>query len=154
MMKSLNRLLVAFALTIISLPSTASATIGGSGGSRFSLGGGLVYVNKQTSFALGAEYEYRVEPLYGIGAQANYVFSSEAFTMVSAPIFFLHPLLGDWYISAAPIFEFGSMMSTKVGARFTTRIPLDISILMFVPTFGVDLISGGPNYIFGLSIGI
>ena len=152
-MNLLKNLAFTFTFASVLFVSTAHASFE-KGNHRLSLGGGLVYVNQQTSLALGAEYEYRVEPLYGIGAQGNYVFSSQAITMVSAPIFFLHPLSGDWYVSAAPIFEFGSTITTKVGARFTTRMPLSIEILTLIPTFGVDIISGGPNYLFGLSIGI
>jgi hypothetical protein len=120
----------------------------------FSLSGGLIHLNNpsQTVFSLSAEYEYRMDPFYGLGAQAAYVFAANAITQVSAPIFFLHPLQGDWYISAGPIFYFGQ--ATLVGARFTTRIPMDISVLSLVPTVGIDIIKGGPNFIFGLAFGI
>ena len=154
-MKFMNRLLPVIGLItlLVSLPHTSFAEIN-SGDHRFSLVGGLIHINNpsQTSFSLSAEYEYRMAPLYGFGAQANYIFSSSAITIVSAPIFFLHPLLGNWYVSAAPVFYFAD--STHVGARFTTRMPLDMSILMLTPVFGVDIIKGGPNYLFGLGVSI
>ena len=151
-MKNLKHLFLTFVLVLLSISNNANASIE-MGDHRFSLSGGAVVINNQTSFALGAEYEYRVKPLYGIGAQANYVFSSSAFTLLSAPIFFLHPLEGDWYISAAPVFYLSSS-TNKVGARFTTRMPLSLGIMSITPTVGVDVISGGPNYILGLAIGI
>ena len=151
-MKIVNRVLFLFGLSFLIFSTNASASIE-KDGHRFSLSGGAVVINNQTSFAIGAEYEYRVKPLYGIGAQANYIFSSAAFTVVSAPIFFLHPLEGDWYISGAPVFYLASG-TTKAGLRFTTRMPLNIEVLTLVPTLGIDIISGGPNYIFGLAFGI
>ena len=138
---------------LMSFSNIAHATIE-KDGHRFSLSGGLVVVNEKSSFALSAEYEYRIQEFYGIGGQASYVFSSEAFSQVAAPGFYLHPLQGDWYISASPVFYFGSGMDTLVGARFTTRMPLEINILTLIPTVGIDMIKGGPNYIFGLGIAI
>lgn len=123
-------------------------------GHRFALSGGLVYVNQKASLAISTEYEYRLEPLYGIGAQASYVFASEAITQLAAPTFFLHPLEGEWIISASPVFYFSAQTKTRIGARFTTRMPLEIEILTLVPTFGIDVIEGGPNYILGLAFGI
>lgn len=124
-----------------------------SGESRFGLNGGLVVVNEKTSFAISAEYEYQPSSLYGYGAQGNYVFASQAFTQIAAPMVFIHPLLGDWYVAAAPVFYLSSDQN-RVGARFITRAPLMIEILSLTPILGVDLIQGGPNYIFGLGISI
>lgn len=123
------------------------------GKSRFGLNGGLVVVNETTSFALSAEYEYQPTSLYGLGAQGNYVFASQAFTQIAAPMAFVHPLLGDWYIAASPVFYLSSN-ETKIGARLITRAPLMIEILSLIPVLGVDFIQGGPNYIFGLGISI
>lgn len=152
-MKFTKRILLMFALLTAPLASQAEMR---SGSHRFSLSGGLVHLNNpsQTSFAIGAEYEYRLAELYGVGGQASYVFSSQAITIISVPAFYLHPLLGDWYISAAPVFYFGSTITTRVGARFMTRIPLELGPLAVVPTVGVDVIKGGPNYLFGLAFGI
>jgi hypothetical protein len=138
---------------LISAPLDANATLEKEG-HRFSLSGGLVSIEDKTSFAVSAEYEYRVDPLYGIGAQGSYVFSSLAVTQLAAPGFYLHPLSGEWYISAAPVFYFASGADTLAGARFTTRMPLLIKIMTLTPTLGVDFIRGGPNYIFGLGIAI
>lgn len=150
-MNSLKKILILISL-ILGMNTTSHAAIE-KDGHRFSLSGGLVVVNQKSSFAVSAEYEYRLEELYGIGAQASYVFSSAALTQIAAPGFYLHPLLGEWYISASPVFYFGSGTSL-VGARFTTRMPLNMDVLMLTPTVGVDIIQGGPNYIFGLAFGI
>lgn len=143
-------------VSLLALPLTSSAEIRDEAGSRFSLSGGLIHINNpsQTVFSLSAEYEYRMDPFYGLGAQASYVFAANAITMVSAPVFFFHPLQGEWFISAAPVFYFGSS-TTLVGARFMTRMPIDLfDVMMLTPTFGIDMIKGGPNYILGLALSI
>ncbi|MBS1960430.1 MAG: hypothetical protein JST80_13215 [Bdellovibrionales bacterium] len=144
--------LLLVALTVVSLATASHAEIS-KGDHRFGLTGGVLVYNNQTSFSLSAEYEYRVEPIYGIGFQAAHVFATSSFTQLAIPTFYLHPFQGSWYISASPVFYFGGGR-TLTGARFTTRMPLDIDILTLTPVFGVDLIEGGPNYIFGLGVSI
>jgi len=148
-----NRFVIALVSALFLIPVSSRAALERDG-HRFSLSGGLVSIENKTSFAVSAEYEYRVDPLYGMGAQGSYVFSSLAVTQLAAPGFYLHPLSGEWYISAAPVFYFVSGADARVGARFTTRMPLLIKIMTLTPTLGVDLIRGGPNYIFGLGIAI
>jgi hypothetical protein len=126
------------------------------GDHRFALNGGLIHLNStnKTSFALSAEYEYKMTPILGIGAQGSYIFADNAITQLAAPGLYLHPLAGSWYISASPVFYMQSGLNTQVGARFTTYMPLPIGVLLLTPVLGVDLIQGGPNYIFGLGISI
>ena len=125
------------------------------GNHRFGLSGALVHINNpdQTSFSLSAEYEYRMNALLGVGGQVDHVFSTPSLTRIAAPTLYLHPLLGDFYVSASPVLYLGSG-NTKLGARFTSRLPLSIGILSIVPVVGVDVIKGGPNYLLGLGIGI
>jgi hypothetical protein len=120
---------------------------------RFSLGAGIVTQNNpsQTSFEVGAEYEYRFDPLLGAGLSGNYVFSTPGIILLAVPDFFIHPLAGDWFVSAAPLFEFVSSQ-TYVGARVGTRIPLPLGFLTFIPSVSVDFINGGRDFIFGLGI--
>jgi len=140
---------VLFSILLFVLPCHATD----SGSNRFGLNGGLVIVNEKTSFALSAEYEYRPTSFMGFGAQGSYVFATAAFTQIAAPMLFIHPLLGDWYMAAAPVFYLSSA-SNRVGTRFITRAPLIMDFLSLVPVLGVDLIEGGPNYILGLGISI
>jgi hypothetical protein len=154
-MKKLLLPLLALALSTLVAPAPAAHAIT-IGSHRFSLTGGLVVLRNpdQTSFAIGAEYEYRAEPLFGFGGQASHLFGDISVTILSAPTLFVHPLGGDFYVTAAPVFYFVSGYDTRVGARFTTRMPLELSFLTMTPTFGVDVIQGGPNYILGLSLSI
>lgn len=126
------------------------------GDHRFGLTGGLMVLKNpdQTAFSVAAEYEYRLTPVVGLGLQASHLFAHIAVTMLSAPAVYVHPLAGDWFISAAPVFYFISGLDTRAGARLATRMPLDIDVLTLTPSFGVDFIEGGPNYFFGLGISI
>lgn len=126
------------------------------GNHRFGLTGGLIVLNNptQTVFSISAEYEYQFNDFFGLGTQLAHVFASQSLTQWAVPTAYVHPLGGDWFVSASPIFYFVSGANTRTGARFLTRIPLNISVLTLVPTVGVDVIEGGPNYIVGLSFGI
>ncbi|MDR3605750.1 MAG: hypothetical protein P4M08_00040 [Oligoflexia bacterium] len=141
----------AFALGIL-LPIAAHADYD----QRLSVGLGFAQLNNpsQTAFALGAEYEYRPDPMLGIGAVGNYIFANPGITFLGAPDLFLHPLATDWLLSASPIVEFGSSVGTHVGVRLGTRIPIPLGSIAIVPEFAVDIISGGPGYLFGFGIEI
>ena len=126
------------------------------GNHRLAVNGGLIHLNStnKTSFALTGEYEYKFAPFFGIGAQGSYIFADNALTQLALPGVYLHPLGGDLYVSAAPVFYMQSGVNTQVGARFMSYLPLPIGVLLLSPVVGVDLIQGGPNYIFGLGISI
>ncbi len=121
---------------------------------RFSLGVGVVTMNNpsQTNLEVGAEYEYRLDPLLGLGASGNYIFSNPSITLLAVPDFFVHPIATDWLISGAPLFEFGSGTGTHLGIRLGTRIPIPFGSFALVPAFAVDFINGGRDYLFGLGI--
>jgi hypothetical protein len=121
---------------------------------RLSLGVGVVAMSNssQTNFTVSGDYEYRVDPLLGLGVAANYVFSNPGIALIAIPDVFFHPLAGDWYVSAAPLIEFGSSAGTNVGVRLGTRIPLPLGPITLVPSFAVDLMNGWQNYIFGLGL--
>lgn len=123
---------------------------------RLAAGAGITHRENPsvTAFTLGAEYEYRFDPFLGSGVFANYIFSNPSIFLLGIPMVFVHPLAGDWFVSASPIMETSSGLDTAFGVRLGTRIPLPLGILIFTPTFSVDFIRGGRNYIFGLGIGI
>jgi hypothetical protein len=121
---------------------------------RFEFGAGFVTMDNpsQTSFELGAEYEYRMEPMLGVGLAGNYIFSSPGITLIAVPDVFLHPLAGEWLVSAAPLLEFGQSTGTNLGVKVGTRLPISLGSFKVIPEFGIDFINGGRIYIFGLGI--
>jgi hypothetical protein len=123
---------------------------------RLSLGVGFIHMENpaQTDFTVGAEYESRVDPFLGLGGFANAVFYSPTVYLVGLPELFVHPFGTEWYLNGAPIAEFGgpSGFGTHFGFRLGTRIPIPLGIFTFVPTFDVDFINGGRNYLIGLGL--
>jgi len=150
-MKIQYRLLSIIALITLSFYSTPNARA-----DHLALGAGVIHLSNpsETEFEVGGEYEYNLNAFFGVGAQVNYIFSTPSITLLGAPEGFVHPLGGDWYISGSPLFEFASGMSTQVGARFGTRVPLPLGFMTLIPSVAVDFIGGGTDYMFGLGISI
>lgn len=123
---------------------------------RLSLGVGVWHQDNpsRTDLEVGGEYEYRLNAALGLGAGGNYIFSTPALGLVAAPDVFLHPFGTEFYLSAAPLFEFGSGIGTKVGTRLGTRLPLPLGPLTFIPSLNVDFIGGTTNFILGFGIEI
>ncbi len=121
---------------------------------RFSLGGGVMFLNQpaQVEFELGAEYEYRFMSLVGVGGTINYLFSTPALTLLAVPTVYLHPFFSDFFVSASPLFQFVSGGGCTVGARLGTRIPIPLGPIALIPQGSIDFISGGPNLLLGLGI--
>jgi hypothetical protein len=146
-----RRILSVFFVCIVigsALPARADYT------RRISLGVGVVHLNNpsQTDFAVSAEFEERLDAFFGLGAQGNYIFSTPGITFLGAPEIFIHPLGGEFLVSASPLVEFGSSTGTHWGTRLGTRIPVPFGLFTLVPTFAVDFIAGGKDYLFGIGI--
>jgi hypothetical protein len=125
---------------------------------RFALSGGVGVTqlagSNQASVSAGLEFEYRLEPMWGVGAFGSYVFASPGIAQIGFPQVYLHPLGGDWYINAAPIAQFGGAAGTQFGLRVGTRAPLHFGVFMIVPQVAIDFIGGGRNLMFGIGIGV
>lgn len=121
---------------------------------RLSLGVGFADIRNPNEMALmvGGEYEKRLNELLGLGAGVQYIFSNPGITYVAVPDLFVHPFGTEFLVSAAPLLEFGPLVGTNVGAQLGTRLPIPLGPVSLVPSFAVDLISGGPSYIFGMGI--
>jgi hypothetical protein len=90
----------------------------------------------------------------GLGLSGNYIFSDPSILLLALPEVYFHPLAGDWYISASPLFEFGAETGTHVGARFGTRVPIPVGAATIIPSLSVNFINGGKIYVIGLGIQI
>jgi hypothetical protein len=149
-MKLISRSALALVISLFMLPHTASAL----GDNRFSLSGGVMVLAKpsRTVFQVGAEYEHRTNSFIGFGLQGNYLFTTPGVGLLAAPMAYLHPIGTDWFIAAAPLFEFNS--GVTVGARVSTRLPVSIGMVSVIPSGSVDFIGGRQNFIFGLGVQI
>jgi hypothetical protein len=135
-------------LYVVSLPAYADYT------QRIGLGFGVADLRNpsESAFEIGVEYEYRFDPFLGVGGLGEYIFSDPGITIIGVPGVYLHPLATDFLVSGTPIIQFGSSVGTNVGVRLGTSVPLPLGVLTLIPTFAVDIISGGPNYILGLGL--
>ena len=126
--------------------------------SRLDLSAGVAQIKNpnqdESDFTLGVEYEYRMSPLLGIGAFGSYVFSNPGITFIGWPQVSVHPFSTEFLVSVSPVVETGGDVGSHVGVRFGTRLPIPLGVVSIIPTFAIDLISGGPNYIYGLGIQI
>lgn len=122
---------------------------------RVGFGAGVIHRDttpSATDFLIGADYECRLNPVLGLGGFFNHVFSDPSMTLIGTPQVFLHPLAGDFYVAASPLFQFGSGTGTHVGARLSARVPLPLGLFILVPSVAVDFINGYRHYIFGLGL--
>jgi len=122
---------------------------------RLGVSAGLVHQDEpsRTNVALGAEYECRIDAFLGVGAFFDHVLSDPSYTLLGAPQLLVHPLGGDFFVAASPLLEFGPT-GTHPGLRLSTRAPIPLSVLTFVPSFAVDFVNGRRLYWFGLGISI
>jgi hypothetical protein len=150
----ITKFLAILAVGALSLPLFNPAVAHADYDQRLSLGVGFVTMNNpsQTSFELGAEYENRIDPMLGLGVSANYIFSSPGITLIAVPDVFFHPFASEFFLSAAPLLEFGSATGTNVGARIGTRVPVPLGAITLYPSFSIDFINGSEDYIFGIGI--
>ncbi len=121
---------------------------------RISVGLGVADMGNpsQTSLEAAIEYENKFDPFFGLGISGNYIFSNPNILLLAVPDVFFHPFTGDFLVSAAPLLEFGSGTGTNLGVRLGTRIPIPLGLISIVPSFAVDFINGGHDYIIGLGI--
>jgi hypothetical protein len=151
MTRTAGILIAIFAFCALAFSAPAEAK---SCGHRLGVAAGVVHLESpsETDFTIGAEYECRLNALVGLGGFGSYIFANPSITFLGLPMLFIHPLGGSFYISGSPIVEFGSGVGTHFGTRLATRVPLPLGLLILVPSFAVDFISGGKIYWFGLGI--
>ena len=151
-MTSIKARIALFTFLIFATPLAARADYE----QRLSLGVGVAHLSNPstTSFTVGGDFERRLDMFLGLGVGMDYVFSNPSIFRLAVPTAYLHPFATEWFVSAAPLFQFQSGTSTHVGGRFGTRIPLPFGVFTLIPSVAVDVISGGPNYFFGLGIQI
>jgi hypothetical protein len=154
-----RRILLGIIIVLITLNSAAlsdeleatsdSATI--ENRNKIILFGGVTQDGGEVGASIGLEYEYRINPLFGIGAFGEYA-GGDFDTWVFGIPGFIHPYAG-WFIRLAPGLEFeGSetlyLFRTGVGYEFELSPRWGLA-----PEFNVDLLEGGKTeFVYGLSL--
>ncbi len=124
----------------------------------FSLHGGLgiskLSGSSSAFLTAGLEFEYKLIDFFGAGAFTNYIFADPHLAIIGFPQLYVHPLAGDWYLSASPVVRFGSGRNTEWGYRLGTRAPLELGPSLLTPVVSADFFSGNVSWNFGLGISI
>ena len=99
-------------------------------------------------FTLGAEYEYRLTELIGVGGLAEYASGDFDSLTIGVPVTF-HPL-GGWAFQLAPGLSFnsGTNLLFRIGAGYEFEIAPKWSL---VPEFNVDFVDGETELVYGLT---
>ena len=117
-----------------------------------------------TSFALGIDYERRLNDLFGVGALVDFVFGDFKRNALAGVAVFLHPV-GNLTLLAAPGTEWvekdrldASGPTTENEAFFVIRFgasyPFHIGNASIAPMFNVDFIGESKTtFVYGVSFG-
>ncbi len=133
---------------VISLTSHAFA----GGGHSIGLFGGAKTAHSSTHLALGVEGEYNVLPLISATAFFEQVFSTPHETALGVGAL-VRPLpLTGLKLMAIPAIEFAG---GEKHIFFRAGVGYDFSILLLHigPVFNVDVVSGGPAFVYGIALG-
>lgn len=117
-----------------------------------------------TSFAIGADYEYRFTETLGIGPAVDFVMGKHAREALAVAGLFIHPS-GGWRLYIAPGAEFvekeeeeGHETTTKREASFVIRLGIDHAFhaggISISPALNVDLIGEmKTTFVYGVAFG-
>ena len=119
---------------------------------RLSLGVGIVSFQNpsETELEFGAQYEYRVQPMWGLGIFTNVIFTNPLIVDIGVPEVSWHPFEGAFLISGAPLIEVGDPDGTHVGIHFGTRLPIHLGTFTLIPIFGIAFIDSSTRIDYGL----
>ncbi len=105
----------------------------------------------ETAFTIGADYQYRISRVFGVGAILDYAGGDIKSTLV-APAVFLH--VKDLSFTLAPGAEFSDDETTMV-LRVGAQYEFELSRFSISPSIFYDTERGGdPTWVYGLSFGI
>jgi len=103
-------------------------------------------------FALGADYEFRLHRLVGVGALVEVAAGDIRDVIVIAPVS-LH-LWRGFKLVAAPGVEVPGHGGSEFLFRLGVAYLFPIDIFSIGPEFNVDIVDGHPTYVTGLAVGV
>ncbi len=104
----------------------------------------------EDGFTVGADYEYRLSRLAGIGAFVDRAEGHHDTTIVG-PALFVHPY-GHWRLLVAPAVE-NEGSENQFLLRAGLAYEFEVGEWTIAPTLNVDFVDGEESSVFGLSIG-
>ncbi|MGB5215919.1 MAG: hypothetical protein WBN88_20025 [Anderseniella sp.] len=102
------------------------------------------------AFSFGAQYEYRLSSLIGIGILGEYAFENIDAWVVGAPLT-IHPGAG-WQLVAMPGVEIEDS-ETKFLFRAGVGYEFELEQFSIKPEVNADFVGGDVNLVFGVSLG-
>ena len=105
----------------------------------------------ENAFSMGLSYEYRIAPLFGVGALAEYAAGDIESWVIGTPITF-HPYRGLSLVAmpGAEIAEDDTHFLFRLGIGYEFEIDERWSQ---APEFNADFVDSEIDYVFGLSLG-
>jgi len=112
---------------------------------------GATHTDEEDEFSIGVDYEYRLNPLLGLGGIAEYT-GGEHETAIAAAALFIHPFK-MLRLVLGPGFEFEGdekEFLLRVGAAYQILV----GKLTLAPELNVDFVDGNENLVYGISLGL
>ena len=105
----------------------------------------------ENAFSMGLSYEYRIVPLIGVGALAEYAAGDIESWILGAPLT-LHPYRGLSLVAmpGAEIDEHDTNFLFRLGIGYDFELGRGWSI---APEFNADFVDSEIDYVFGVSLG-
>lgn len=136
-----------YALPVVAAAEEHTHNISIFGGGATSTGDG-----SDTGFSFGGEYEYKFNPIIGIGGLLEFTTSAlDRDAILLAPLT-LHPFGGLSVVAALGV-EFAED-DDSFAFRLGTAYEFPLGRFSFAPVFNADFIDGDITYVYGLSLGL
>jgi len=111
---------------------------------------GNTYLEGENGATVGLDYEYRLSPLFGIGATLEYAGGDHDAT-IGATSLYLHPL-GHWRLQVGPGVE-REHGENEFLIRTGISYEFEFDRWTLAPTVNVDFVDSEESWVFGLAVG-
>ena len=108
--------------------------------------------SNHTNYTLGADYERRLSPRFGVGALADVVFAHHRETILAGAVVF-HPGHNLRFMFAPGVLFVDGSSEHPFVARFGAGYDVHAGWSTLTPTFNVDVIDGHVSLRYGLTLG-
>jgi hypothetical protein len=117
---------------------------------KVSLFGGNTQDGSENGASIGLEYEYQLNPRFGIGGLGEYAGGDFDSWVIGIPVF-IHPHAG-WFFRLAPGLEFED---SETNFLFRAGLGYEFELMprwSLAPEFNVDFVDGDTKLVYGLTL--